>query len=426
MRDFALLLILFALAWAALARPWVGVIALAVVGFLHPQGYATGFMRDFPAYLVLFGVVCAALVKAVAFDKLRPRLPRDWLLAVLALLWGWFAVTSAMSINPWAAWPKLWQVMKILPPLLLMLALIDTRDKLFYLIVAMTLAIALVTVKGGYWAVMTGFQDRVYGPPGSQYGDNNEFAIAVTMTIPLLVLWRHEARDKSLRWVIAGAIALSYAAVLSSWSRGALLSLMAVSLLLVWHSRRKLLFLPVLALAVALVFISLPETWFSRMETIVSYQNEGSAQGRLEVWKIALDLVREKPVFGGGFEGWIYATLSTGGSRDWHNAYLEMAAEHGLAGLGLWALLLFGSMASLTRLIMQAKSRKLEWVLAYGAMLRTSLAGYAVGAIFLGIAYWELLYWLIGATVILRQLARQSLCQAKPSYPPGVQTAPAT
>jgi probable O-glycosylation ligase (exosortase A-associated) len=265
----------------------------------------------------------------------------------------------------------------------------------------------------------------VYGPPGSQYGDNNEFAIAVTMTIPLLVLWRHEARDKTLRWVIAGAIVLSYAAVLSSWSRGALLSLTAVTLLLVWHSRRKLLFLPLLVLAVALVFISLPETWFSRMETIVNFQHEGSAQGRLEVWKIALDLVREQPVFGGGFEGWIYATLSTGGSRDWHNAYLEMATEHGLVGLGLWALLLFGSMASLTRLIMQAQSRKLEWVHTCGAMLRTSLAGYAVGAIFLGIAYWELLYWLIGATVIFRHLARQSLCQAKPSYPSGALTAPA-
>lgn len=411
MRDFSLLLILFALAWAAFVRPWVGVIALAVVGFMHPQGYGNGFMRDFPVYLVLFCAVCAGLLKAAVFDKQRLRLPIDWLLAVLVLLWGWFAVTSFMSINPWAAWPKLWEVMKILPPMLLLLVLIDTREKLFYLTVAITLAIALVTVKGGYWAVMSGFHDRVYGPPGSSYADNNEFAIAVTMIIPLLVLWWHEARDKSLRWVISGTIALSYAAVLSSWSRGALLSLIAVTLLLVWHSRRKLLFLPVLLLAVVLVFISLPETWFGRMETIFNYQGEGSAQGRLEAWKIGFDFVREKPVFGGGFEGWIYATLSTGGSRDWHNAYLEIATEHGLVGLALWILLLLGSMTSLTRLAMQSKSRGYEWAYTYSTMLRASLMGYAVGAVFLGIAYWELLYWLIGIAVILRHLACKSLSQ---------------
>jgi len=48
MRDLALLLIVLALCGMALARPWLGVLGLAVLGFMQPQGYAVGFMRQVP------------------------------------------------------------------------------------------------------------------------------------------------------------------------------------------------------------------------------------------------------------------------------------------------------------------------------------------------------------------------------------------
>ena len=75
------------------------------------------------------------------------------------------------------------------------LGLVETKG----LIATIAASFALVTIKGGYWAVMTGFADRVYGPPNSQYYDNNLFAIAVIMNIPLLVLWLRETRTKPMR-----------------------------------------------------------------------------------------------------------------------------------------------------------------------------------------------------------------------------------
>ena len=255
---------------------------------------------------------------------------------------------------------------------------------------------------------MTGFQDRVYGPPASQYGDNNEFAVATAMTIPLLALWYREVRNQPLRLVLAGMIALSFASALSSWSRGGLLSLGVVTVLLIWHSRRKWLVLPVLTIGIGLMFVNLPDAWFARMGTLGAGEFDASAQSRLDVWHLGLAHALERPWFGGGFQGWIYLSLPTGGHLDWHSAYMEMATEHGLVGLGLWLVLLGGSVVTLTGLIRRGRLHGLEWLVNHAAMLRASLAAYAVGAAFLGIAYWLTPYLLVISAILLSRLATVS------------------
>lgn len=408
MRDYALLLIFVALGAAAWWRSWVGVLVLAVLGFFHPQGYAVGFMREFPIYQVMFFVVLASLAKEIVVGY-RPRAYFDWRFVALALLWAWFVVTTANSINPWAAWPKLWAVAKILPPVVLVALLIDSRQKLFYLLFTIALSIALVTVKGGYWAIMTGFHDRVYGPPGSQYGDNNEFAVAMVMSIPLLILVWREARSAGMKLAVLVVLALSYAAIISTWSRGGLLGLAVVTALIALQSRRSLAIVAYVLVVATIVASMLPEAWFARMETMLAFQDEGSAQSRLGAWRLGLELVKDRPVFGGGFQGWIYATLPMGGSMDWHSAYIEILSEHGIVGGVLWGLLLVGTIGSLFWSGALRAPATMHWVGDYAMAIRTALLGFLVGAAFLGIAYWELIYWLVAASAVLVRLAKRGV-----------------
>lgn len=405
MRDIAIVTMLLSFAILALYRPWLGVLGLAVFSYMHPQGYAQGFAKDIPVFLILFGI--ASLSTLAHYIRTRPPyiLPFDWRLFCLTGLWLWFAVSSYFAIFPSGALEKYADVLKILPPLLLTLSLIDGREKLRYLIIAIVASILLVAVKGGYWAVMTGFHDRVYGPPGSQYADNNEFAIAVAMAIPLLFVWLRESQDKLLRMVILGGILLCYGSVLSSWSRGGMLALAVVTLMLLWHSKKKLLAIPLIALLLAGFFVQLPGNWFDRMETLTAVEQDGSAQSRLAAWRIGLEFVLNHPVTGGGFDAWPALTLSTGRPIDWHSAYVEMAAEHGLVGLAIWSLLLIGTLGSLTRLGMTAARKGLAWAADYAAMLRASLLAYMVGGLTLGIAYWELPYHLVVIAIMLGVVA---------------------
>lgn len=403
MRDVAILCILIACVVLAFYRPWIGVLALAVFGYMHLQTYASGFMHDFPAYKVLFIAVLGGMI----VSRRWPSIPPDWRLIGLLLLWAYFLFTTYEAKVQWAAWPRFSEISKIFVALGLTVLLIDTRQKLFYLVVTIATSFALVTIKGGYWAVMTGFKDRVYGPPDSQYYDNNMFAIAVIMNIPLLVLWLRETRNRPLRYGLIATIALSGAAALSSWSRGALITLGVTTLALLWHSKRKYLMVPVVVAAVALAFVSLPDTWFERMHSVASYEQDPSAQSRLGVWQVGIQHALAFPVTGVGLDGWHYAVVT----MDWHNSYIEMMAEHGFIAFALWCALMFGTIVSLMRLAAAAgTSSGFAWVRNYSEMLGASLIAYATGSMFLGLSYWDLTYHIVVIAVLLSQLAQKAGC----------------
>lgn len=405
MRDLTLVAMLLSLAWMAWRQPWLGVLALVFAAIVYPHGYATGFMQGFPAYLALFGVVLAATGWQLARQGTWPPLFWDWRLAVLLLLWGHFVVTTALGVNPWAGWPRLLEVTKRLPLLLLILLLIDSREKLRWLFVTIALSVAALILKGGYWALITGFQDRVYGPPGSQFSDNNLFAVVTAMAIPLLALWYRQTEAAALRVAIACLIVLGFVSALSSWSRGGLLSVSVVAVLLIWHSRRKWLAIPVLLVGVGLAVVGLPDAWFARMQTMAAPELEGSAATRLELWHLGWDYALQHPWTGGGFGGWIYLSLPAGGSRVWHSAYIDLLAEHGFVGLALWGVLVVGSVLSLTRVLRGNRRGQVPGLSDQAAMLRASIAAYLVGAAFLSIAYWELLFVLLAGAILISRFA---------------------
>jgi O-antigen ligase len=143
---------------------------------------------------------------------------------------------------------------------------------------------------------------------------------------------------------------------------------------------------------VMLAFDLLPAAWFDRMETIVGYEQEGSAQGRLHVWRQGWTLALREPFTGVGADGYVWAA-----SRDWHNAYVEVLAEHGFPALAVWLALLLGTMGGLVRRALGSDAPQRDTC----AALFVSFVGYAVGALFLGLAYWEIYYQFLIVAALL-------------------------
>jgi len=405
-----------ALAGTAWRQPWIGLLGVVCVGVLHPQNYAVDFMRGMPIYAALLGNVILASAWGFLRAGTWPRLFWEWRLAVLIAMWSWFFLTTYFAINPAMAPVKLLQVSKVLAPMLLIGVLIDTQDKLRWLLITLGLAIGAVVLKGGYWALIHGFQDRVYGPEGSAYGGNNEFAVVTTMAIPLLMLWYRDLREQRWRWAIAGLVILAFISALSSWSRGGLLSVAAVAVLLVWQSRRKWLAVPLLALGIGLLFVGLPDAWFARMQTLGAPELEGSASSRLIMWRIGWGYALQHPWFGSGFESWVLFAPPDVEFRAWHSAYVQVAAEHGLAGLTLYGVLIGSTLWSLLSLMSRSdrahRARHEPSLTRMAAAIFTALVAYLVGAAFLSIAYWELLFLLLAAAMVLQRLARSSITPA--------------
>ncbi len=403
MRDIAVLAFLIGCIGVTLWRPWLGVLCLAVFSYLNPHTYAWGFITTFPVYQIL--VIFAFLALLTAKD--RQPIPKDWRIYAFYMLWFYFLLTTLNALVPWAAWPKLIEVSKIYVPLILTLLLINTREKLYYLIITIAGSFGLVAVKGGIWAIMTGFNHRVYGPPGTQFYENNAFALATMMTIPLLILWRRETRSRWVNYGLMAAIPLCFASALSSWSRGGLLTLGVLLVVLIWDSKRKYLVIPLMIIGIYLALGQLPDEWFGRMHTIQTYEEDASAMGRIEVWKDGFQYALDHPWLGAGFDGWIHVT-----QRDWHSSYIEIMAEHGFVAFALWFSLLVGTLISLTRLnIITRRFPEMAWVKNYTTMLRASLIAYAAGTVFLGLSYWDIFYHLVFISVLVKKFAQDEMAE---------------
>ncbi len=403
LRDLAVLAFtLFCIAMA-LRKAWWGVLALAVFSYLNPHAYAWGPVRSLPLYQILFLVVA---FKALMETDKQP-IPKDWRVPAFFFLWFYFFVTTLNSLIPSLAWPRLWFVSKIYLPFIFTLLLINTRKKLFYLIATIAASIGVVAVKGGIFALATGFGYRIYGPPATQFEENNAFAVAVLINVPLLILCYREINNGWVKKGLLVAIGLHYVSALASWSRGALLAMGAMTFILIWNSKRR--WIAVLALVVGMVVVvqSLPEAWFQRMHTLGTYEQDASAQGRLEAWKDGFHYALRHPLTGAGFEGWRWVTR-----KDWHSSYVEMFSEHGFLAFGVWFSMLVGTFVSLSRLPKRTRGiSELKWVENYSYMVRASLVAYMVGTAFLGLSYWDLLYHLIFIAVLIKKFALEELAR---------------
>ena len=408
MRDYVVLIFLAGCIYAALKKPWLGVLSLAIFSYLNPHAYAWGFVRSLPVYYVLFLVVAFRTFTA----KDKDSIPKDWRITVFILLWIYFAITSTQAYFPDIAWQRFWFVTKIYLPFFFTLVLINTRFKLYCLVVTIAASIGIVAVKGGLFAILHGFSARVYGPPATQFEENNAFAVAMLICIPLLLIWQRETRNSLFKKGILLAIPIIYAASLCSWSRGALITMTVLTLMLILNSKHKLLAIPLVLVGAFLVKDYLPQEWFGRMHTLETYQEDSSAMSRIQAWTDGWNHTLEHPFVGAGFDGWREVT-----QRDWHSSYVEMFSEHGFIAFGLWLSLIVGTLISMTTLPKKTfQVEGMEWVANYCFMLRASLICYMVGTAFLGLSYWDLLYHLIFIAVLVKKIALEELATKQKNY----------
>ena len=148
-----------------------------------------------------------------------------------------------------------------------------------------------------------GGANRVQGPDGTAIGDNNALAAALLVCVPLMNYLRLQSQHRIIRIGLAAAIVLTLFSVVGSYSRGALLGLLAVSVFLWVKSKHKMLAAVVIPVAVATV-IFMPPEWMARMQTIdCNAPADTSVEGRYEIWHVAWEMAIKRPLTGSGFMG---------------------------------------------------------------------------------------------------------------------------
>ncbi len=400
MRDILVLAFTIGVSFLGLVRPWIGVLALAVLAYLNPHRYAWGFSQSMPVYFIV--IFSTAIGTFMTKDRQTFPLTRETLLFLVLI--AWFTLTTFLMPDfPGAAKDQWVKVLKIYIGIFPTFWLINTPYKLKILVFTIALSFGLIGLKGGIFAFGTGFNYQVWGPPGTFYGGNNEIALALNIVLPLILLCAHEISNKKFKYFFYVMFFFTACSVISSWSRGGLLTLMAVIVAILYRSRRKWLVIPLVVVGLVVAIPNLPDKWFDRMDTIKTYEEDASAMGRIEAWSYAWRRALINPLTGGGFETFL------DWKRDVHSAYFEILGEHGFVALGLWLFLLFGTMIMLSGLRKKALMVEgMEWIKHYAEALQISLGAYAVGGAFLGVAYWEIFYQLISVCALMKVFLYQA------------------
>jgi len=393
MRDIVLAIVLLASLPMIWKRPWFGIIVWTWLGFMNPHRMAWGFMVDQPVALVVALVTLVSLLRSQEPKKI----PWTRESIVLAMFVVWMTVTTIFATFPAAAWQQWEKVAKIQLMIFVAMMLITNRERLNFLVWTIALSIGFYGVKGGIFTIVNGGVHRVYGPSGTFIQDNNSMGLALAMTVPLMYYLYQQSTRLYIRWGLIGAMLLTSIAAFGTHSRGALLGMAAMGVMLWWKSRQKFFMAVLVAVGASTVYLFMPQEWFDRMRSIGNYEEDWSAQGRLRAWEFAIDIARSR-IFGGGFE-------TFRGGTDAHSIYFEVMGEHGFVGFGLFlALGVFTWLAAGRIRRATEETPDMAWMATLARMTQVSLVAYAIAGAFLGMAYFDYPYNLVLIVVICRSI----------------------
>ncbi|MGO9946474.1 MAG: putative O-glycosylation ligase, exosortase A system-associated, partial [Steroidobacteraceae bacterium] len=260
--------------------PFFGILMWFWLSMMSPQKLVWyGFFSQIPYDLI----VAVTTFLAWVVKPGEPRMPPlDKTTVLLLLLMFWISITSLMGIGPSDQIFDKWQLTeKMLLMTVAAYILTNTQPRLDQLVAVVVLSIAFYGLRGGVFAILTGGAFRVYGPNGTMTGDNNDLGVALTMTLPLLFYLRERYSRPALKWPMLALIGLTIFGDIFTYSRGALVAVIAMSGVLWLRSRKKIATMFIIVIAAVGIWNFAPEKWFERMLSIESYQHDQSAESRL-------------------------------------------------------------------------------------------------------------------------------------------------
>jgi O-antigen ligase len=255
------------------------------------------------------------------------------------------------------------------------------------------------------------------------FKDPNEYAMTLLMGLPLLALI---ARSDSLFLRIAGGAGtlLTFYVFLRTGSRGGMIALLAMALVLFWgvSLSKKVVVLVAAGAALAIGFAVLPNYIQARYGTFFAADESGpmsaeeramlqgadvaSTEGRLGVLYDGLRLTARHPLFGVGPGNFAVARWSESeveGKRvGWsvsHNTYLQLSSEIGIPGALLFIAFLYRAFQATRRVVKNGAANGYPDLARAAYHLWLSLVALCVAAFFLSLGYFPAFY-VLGAIAL--------------------------
>jgi O-antigen ligase len=346
----------------------------------------------------LVGLVCFGLWVLATIATGRVRVPPVAAWTVAAFL-GWAYLSYFWSADPSATLTKATTFLQLGGLVWIAYDLLDTRERLSQLAVAIVIGAGLA----GLLTIITAVQGEAARGVSRftvfDAGPNNAAAVLVlSIGVAMFLLRLHPARSRLA--IVTTFVVISVVAVLLTASRGALVALCSTVAVLIVDRRnlmkKRLVWGIAMVVVVAAFAVTVvPRASFERLGTTGTEITEGTLNARTTYWRLALDLFEQRPIQGVGAGAFPEENLRLGASgKVAHNTFISILVELGLVGLVLFLLafgraaarlaradrrvwrpflaIMVGGVVSAAALSMEL--RKLVWLLLALALAESSLA----------------------------------------------------
>lgn len=370
----------------------------------------------------LLGGIC--LLYAAIHLARRHRIPRffatpqsKWMVAFFATATYSYVVKGSASwgLNPIFTYGSAFLFFFIT------VAVIDSVKRLYW-----SLMVALGSVAFASLYVIREWQKSGGGDyrPGYLVGDANYFTVAALALLPIGFELMLIADRKWHKYYCIGCLFLIFAAITLGASRGGFLGIIADVIYLTVRSRRPLRNAARIALFVLPFLIVAPNSPLHRLIS-PNTGDTGSVQLHLEGWEAGLTMIKLNPLTGVGIgnykptiEQYDRLGLANTDPHIAHNGFLEVAAEMGLPGFGLYLIFFGTTFWSVGSTRKRAQRRGAETLAAIALGMQASMLGVWVAIFFVSGQYTKLFWLILCMTMALPQLLPPRSIATRREMPP--------
>ncbi len=416
MRDIVLMLAITAGIGSSFFSPYAGLLVWVWYAIMYPQDGAYGFSRSLPLNFVIAAVAAFSWL----ISRSERKFPAVNLTLVLVIMFlAWVTINSFFVPYPawsWVYWDRVW---KIYACGLLAMVLTTNKVKFQALMWVAVISLSYWGLRGGMFTLTTGGDYHVFGPPDSEIGDNNDFALAITSMLPLLYYVRIHTASPAIRMAVVAVLGFDVLTVLGTYSRGGFVAL-SVLVVAAWlRTRNKLIYPFAAVIMIVPILHFMPQSFFDRINSINDYQTDGSFQGRVMAWHVAYDVAVDDFPFGAGFYAPQLSPIFNhyfpgAATHAAHSIYFQVLGEHGFIGLGIYLMMIASAFLNLRSVIRTtSKSPELAWANDLARMMQLSMLAFCVGGASMSQAYYDLFTLNICLSAALRELTRKALAPTR-------------
>jgi probable O-glycosylation ligase (exosortase A-associated) len=327
---------------------------------------------------------------------------------------AWISLTYPTAINQTVAWPFFIEYVKIFLMFLCAALVLNTVRDLWVIYI-------VVLCSAGYIAYELNFFYLAYGYMLLHmrgYGglDNNGAALILAMGVPM-AFFAWEATRRWWRWGYLLMIPILGHAILLSYSRGAMLSLIPAAVLMWLRARNKGFISLAYGIGLALIVLTTGKEIEERFMSI----GKDNTNPRLISWRVAIQMANERPVFGFGIRNSNLFTFSYGADeegRTIHSQYLQIAADSGWVAMGIYVVLLasiFIGLWQTRRVTRKFTDPDTLNVRSLAAGVECALLLFCFGAIFLSLEHFEMPYIIMLLGVQVHAVTRAVMAKVNPT-----------